>query len=130
MAIPNLMQEGDFRGWSDADADLRSATSKRIDRFTDAGLDLNGNTFGMLPSTLQAEKVSAKAGGNSDGLQLKVKMSPSLINHFKTVLGPDSNVIHLLSDGDTDGSLAPPQGELNLKNFLWGSFGILNRLSA
>jgi len=70
---------------------------------------LNGNTFGMLPSTLQAEKVSAKAGGNSDGLQLKVKMSPSLSNHFKAVLGPDSNVIHLLSDGDTDGSLSPPQ---------------------
>ena len=114
MAIPNLMQDGDFRGWSDADADLLSATSKRIDRFTDAGLDLNGNTFGMLPSTLKttdAEEVSANAGGNSDGLQLKVKMSPSLINHFKTVLGPDSNVIHLLSDGDTDGSLSPPQGE-------------------
>jgi len=104
-------EEGDFRGWSDADADLLSATSKRIDRFTNAGLDLNGNTFGMLPSTIkarEAEEASTNAGGNSDGLQLQVKVSPSLINHFKTLLGPDSNVIHLLSDGDTDGSLSPP----------------------
>ena len=121
MTISNLTQEGDFRGWSDADADLLSATSKRIDRFTNAGLDLNGNTFGMLPSTIktrEAEEVSTNAGGNSDGLQLQVKMSPSLINHFKTLLGPDSNVIHLLSDGDTDGSLSPP-GEFKLKVFLF-----------
>merc|ERR1712029_974261 len=82
VSIPYADQ--DFRGWSD----VTNPNPKkiRLPAEEDEGLDLNGNTFGMLPQSLVASfsdsvmafadsDVSERVSADSESQLLQVKMS-------------------------------------------------------
>jgi len=103
VSIPYADQ--DFRGWSD----VTNPNPKkiRLPAEEDEGLDLNGNTFGMLPQSLVASfsdsvmqfadsDVSERVNADAEKQLLQVKMSPSLVAHIKAVLSGEPGLEALL----------------------------------
>ena len=82
-----LSKEYEFRGWGEVKPKRKLAKPES----EDSGLDLNGNTFGMLPPSLlgsfSPDMMSEGSVGNDSDQLLQVKMSPSLVSHLKAVLG-------------------------------------------